>query len=523
MEGFTLRTAAHGLGLFVVGLSLLQSATLSVAQAALGAGQLQDEVRDLIQSSKLGAARVGVCLMDPRDGTLLASYNAYEPFTPASNMKLLTSGAAVMVLGPDFVFKTEVALDGTKLIIKGSGDPALGDPEVLKRGDKNLTVDDMLRTVAGALPKAGITSVSEVIVDDRVFDREFVHPRWNKENLHLAYSAPVAGINFHTNVLSVFPKPHPSGPGATPLYSTQPDVSWLRIDTSKARTISKGSNTVWLARNGDDTSFIMRGDVAVQAKVAADVTLGEPPIFFGRVMATNLISAGVKIADQTVVGSNIPTNVRVVQSDEAINDGRVLAVISTPIDEVLRRCNVDSENLYAESLFKRMGHAITKEPGSWTNGAAVLRMMLSKELGPEAAASTTVSDGSGLSPDNKVSPHTVAAWLSDISKKSWGPTFIHSLATPGEGTLEKRFRTTKLRNQVYAKSGYIKGVRCLSGFVNDPASGESLVFSILINDLPSGGSEIEHMESKKLHEEIVELLDKTLAKRVGAREAKVGG
>jgi D-alanyl-D-alanine carboxypeptidase/D-alanyl-D-alanine-endopeptidase (penicillin-binding protein 4) len=517
-------------------LSTVACLTLSAAVFAGGparsAGSLQDEVRGLVSSSKLGSARVGICLIDANSGQVLASYNASDAFTPASNMKLLTSGAAMMVLGSDFAFRTEFVTANDNLIIKGSGDPALGDPMVLRRGDDKLTVDDVLKTLAGAFPKAGVSTIHEVILDDRVFDREFVHPRWNPENLHLSYSAPVAGINFHSNVLSFFPRPNPAGPGASPVYSTQPTAPWLRVDASKARTVAKGSNSVWLARetssSNDDVSFVMRGDVAVQAKVPADITLLNPPVFFGRVFATNLLAADVMVGGGgQVTMSSPPASVRFALPEERFDTAtlpnqRTVAVVSTPIAEVLRRCNVDSENLYAEALFKRMGFEATKEPGSWTNGAAVLRMMLSRELGPQAAATTTVSDGSGLSPDNRVTPNTLARWLEVISKKPWADTYIESLATPGEGTLERRFRGVKLRNQVHAKSGYIKGVRCLSGYVTDSEHQDKLIFAVMVNGLPPAGSEIEHQEARKLHEEIVQLLDRAISRRT-VSEPKVGG
>ena len=149
-------------------------------------------------------------------------------------------------------------------------------------------------------------------------------------------------------------------------------------------------------------------------------------------------------------------------------------------------------------------------------------MMLSRELGPQAAATTTVSDGSGLSPDNRVTPNTLARWLEVVSKKPWADTYIESLATPGEGTLERRFRGVKLRNQVHAKSGYIKGVRCLSGYVTDSEHQDKLIFAVMVNGLPPAGSEIEHQEARKLHEEIVQLLDRAISRRT-VSEPKVGG
>jgi D-alanyl-D-alanine carboxypeptidase/D-alanyl-D-alanine-endopeptidase (penicillin-binding protein 4) len=497
---------------------VMASVAVVVAMAGAACGQdLQEAVRGLVASKKLGDAKVGICLMDAHSKSVLASVNAGETFIPASNMKLLTSGAAMMVLGPDFAFRTEFLLDGDRLVIRGAGDPSLGDPEVLRRSESKMTVDDVVRSLAGALPKANVNTIREIVVDDRVFDRQFVHPTWNPDNLHLAYSAQVAGINFHANVLNVFPRPNPSG--GTPLFTTQPSAAWLRVDASRAKTAAKGNNSVWLMREGDGSnSFVMRGEVAKASQQPISVTINDPPMWFGQLFATALGEAQVTItgaagAAETAAAGLPPTAVRLAGETEALDGGRVLAVVSTPIDEVMRRCNVDSENLYAESLMKRMGHAVTHEPGSWNNGATVLRMMLTQELGPDAASTTTIADGSGLSRENRVSPSVLARWLTDIAGKEWADQYVDSLAAPGRGTLERRFQGAKLTNEVRAKSGYIKGVRSLSGYVTDPTSGDRLVFVVLINNLPMGGFEAAHNEARELHEDIVKLLDRTLTRR----------
>lgn len=493
---------------------MMTSVAVVMAMAGAACGQdLQEAVRGLVASKKLGEAKVGICLMDAKSKTVLASVNAGETFIPASNMKLLTSGAAMMVLGPDFAFRTEFVLDGDRLVIRGAGDPSLGDPEVLRRSESKMTVDDVVRSLAGALPKANVSTIREIVVDDRVFDRQFVHPSWNPDNLHLAYSAQVAGINFHANVLNVFPRPNPSG--GTPLFTTQPSAAWLRVDASRAKTASKGNNSVWLMRERDGSnSFVMRGEVAKASQQPISVTINDPPMWFGQLFATALGEAQVTITGSADTGAGLPpTAVRLAAPTEKLDSGRVLAVVSTPIDEVMRRCNVDSENLYAESLMKRMGHAVTHEPGSWNNGATVLRMMLAQELGPDAASTTTIADGSGLSRENRVSPGVLARWLTDIAGKEWADEYVDSLAAPGRGTLERRFQGMKLVNEVRAKSGYIKGVRSLSGYVTDPASGDRLVFVVLVNNLPMGGFEAAHNEARDLHEEIVKLLDRTLTRR----------
>jgi len=180
---------------------------------------------------------------------------------------------------------------------------------------------------------------------------------------------------------------------------------------------------------------------------------------------------------------------------------------------VLERCNVDSDNLYAESLLKYCGHKSTGQPGSWSNGAAVVRMIMKERLGSEMASQLIMTDGSGLSRGNRVSPGMVTRWMASLARDDkLGAMFVASLPTVGEGTLKKRFKGAKLRCEVRGKSGYIREVRTLSGFVTDPVSMRRMAYSVLINEIPADGD----IKAKEFHETVVKLIDEELA---GAAEA----
>jgi serine-type D-Ala-D-Ala carboxypeptidase/endopeptidase (penicillin-binding protein 4) len=472
----------------------------------------------MIAARKLAGARVGISVVDVESGAELASIAAQDPFTPASNMKILTSGAALLVLGPTFVFSTEILRDGDRLIVRGAGDPALADPVVLSGMDPKMSVGDVMSVLAGAVSKAGITDVREIVVDDRVFDREYVHPTWPADQLDRGYCAQVCGINFHANVLSFYPRPNPDGAGAPPLYSMQPDAPWIRVDV-RARTVSEGKNSVWITREEEPNRFVLRGEVRFPAQVPVEVTYHNPAEFFGRHLAQQLGKVNVRVAARA--GDRAEEQaVRLAENQEQLVNGTVVAAIRTPIAEVLYRCNTDSENMYAESLMKRMGNAVTKEPGSWSNGAAVLRMTLTERLGADEAATTTITDGSGMSRQNLVAPATLTSWLLELEKNpTVGNMFIESLAVPGVGTLRSRFQGARLQNQLHAKSGYITGVRCLSGYLTH-ANGRRVVFSIMCNDLKT---EEHKREALELHEDIVKLADRWLSRQVAAEQPKVGG
>jgi D-alanyl-D-alanine carboxypeptidase/D-alanyl-D-alanine-endopeptidase (penicillin-binding protein 4) len=477
------------------------------------AQDLQNQIRRKITGTELAKASMTAVALDPASGRVLFSINPQQALIPASNMKLLTSGAALMVLGEDFTFDTRLDRSGDRIILVGSGDPAFGDPVILNRSEPPLTIDDLLSHLVGAVKERGPDSISELVVDDRIFDRQYVHPSWPIEQLNLWYCAEIGGVNVYTNVLALYPKPAPEGVGA-PLYSVEPAVPWIEFENN-ARTVTSGRQTFWIARPQQKNEFSLRGDVRSPGVEAARVAIHNPPLFTGQLLAQRLAAAGQSVGTGGTPGLG---SVRLAEPDERFEDATTMAVVRTPLADVLERCNTQSHNLYAEALIKRVGQAVTSEPGSWSSGAAVIRSLISERLGPDHANRTRIADGSGMSRENRVSAETLVAWLVEISQddRVYRP-MLASLATPGEGTLRTRFQGQSVANQIYAKSGYLNGVRGLSGYVVAP-NGEQVVFAMLMNDIPSSVS----TQSRVFMEEAVVLIDQWLADRV-ADQAALGG
>lgn len=488
---------------------------LSLAGSAL-AQDLQSQFDGLRQRTELGTTSISSIAIDARTGRVLWSDHSDEALIPASNMKLLTSGAALMVLGPDFSFETRLVDAGNRIVLVGSGDPALGDPAVLGRGEHPLTFDDLLDGMVNAVVRRGITKVEEIVVDDRVFDRNYAHETWPIEQLNRSYCAEVAGLNLHANVLWVFTSPAPGGRGL-PEYRIEPAVPWVEIG-NLARTVTSGRQTAWVARPRPQNTFQLRGDVLHSGGEPIEVAFHEPALMAGRVLADRLTKAGVKIG---LAGKAQGIDaVRLVGEGERLASGQPLVVVRTNMEDVLRQCNTESHNLYAEALFKRVAHEVNHEPGSWEAGAAVVRMLLSEKLGPEMASQTRIADGSGMSRDNRVSAQTLAAWLRIIERNdAIRDTMLDSLATPGQGTLRARFGELSLSNEVFAKSGYLNGVRSLSGYVVAP-SGKTVIFAMLLNDIPAGAAS---QNARIFLERCVDMADDWLAAQEPISEAKLGG
>ncbi len=495
----------------VAGRTRAMAAILVVLLAALPAlADLQRALERAIAQSGLDGLDVGVCVVDLRTGRRVAEIDAYDPLIPASNMKLLTSATALMTLGDSFMFDTRFLLVGDTLVVVGSGDPGLGDPALLSDLPEPMDVDELLDFIADAILRAEPRAIREIVIDDRVFDRETVHKDWPREQLQYYYCAEVGGLNFHLNIVNVFARDTSLNQPARIVL--EPDASSIEIE-NKTQTAAKRTpagrphqSAISISREGDRNRWRVSGEVS--RPVGAPTAVRDTAIVFGELLAERLEQRGVEIGSAHELPGEA---VRRIAEGERY-DGDPILVIKTPIAEVLRRCNTDSYNLHAEALFKRIGYHFTGESGSWVLGAAGMRTELTKAIGPTALDGLRISDGSGMSRQNKIAPATLTSLLTHmhaISDESARTLFRDSLARSGEGTLRRGFLSpSALQHDILAKTGYLNHVRTISGYVVPKGGTEPVAaFSILMNGFKTSDS----LRSRQLRNELVRLIDREAA------------
>ncbi len=458
---------------------------------------LAGDVKTISQDRFLSRTSVGVEVVqlgqDAKGDREVFSLASADRYMPASNLKLATTSAALQGLGADFRFRTLLVRHGDDLILIGDGDPTFGDAEMLRKSGWDVTT--VFEQWTAALRKAGVQSVRDVIIDDSVFDEEFMHPHWTPNNQHLRYSAQVAGMNLNANCVEFYLR---AGAGPLVDFRTIPSTTYLNVENRCS--IEKGP--VSLTRRLGSNDVRLSGRWPGSSDTPVTVTVHDPSMFSATVLAETLAAGGMKVTGQVHRDRTIRS---MLAGGKADKTWTLFAMHETPIEQVLLRANKDSMNLYAESLCKRLGFAETGQPGSWQNGVAAVAAHLRKAGVDEKEFH--LDDGCGLSRENGISPHAIARLLAFNYHAPSHEMYMGTLAVAGQdGTLEHRFEGADLRGRVLAKSGFIDRVSALSGYLH-ARNDQWYAFSIMMNDTPAESN----WKMKELQEAIVKAINDDLA------------
>ena len=409
----------------------------------------------------------GVVIQSLRDNAIMYERNGDQVFLPASNNKLLTSCAALALLGPDFVYQTQLLTNGKlseagtlqgDLILKGSGSPI-------------LSIED-LDVLAKQAKAAGLKRVrGKLGFDDSRFDRNWIGNDWASDDLSSYYAAEVSGLNVNHNIIKATASPGAVAGDPVKVEITPP-LPYLVVQNRARTGKRKSENSLTFDRLRGQNVVVVSGslplDIAPDKPPSETLTIENPPRFTATLMQTALKKQGVKFDDDEIAPLT------------ATEEPEILAEhTSVPLSEILIQMNKPSDNLIAECLMKTIG-AVKKNKGTWEDGISVAK----EWFGTIGMDTTRVSqaDGSGLSRFNYVSPRNYVKLLAWYYKRPNFPILYDSLAIAGvDGTLAQFGNKTALQGNLRAKDGYIGNVSSLTGFVKSK-DGEIFIFSILMNN-----------------------------------------
>jgi len=422
-------------------------------------------------------------VVDLQTDRQLYSQSPDRPMTPASNMKLFVTAAALDFLGADYRFKTYLALDGEDLWVIGTGDPATGDPRMAKAAGKKPTA--LFDEWADALQKRGITRIAGVNYYDRALDQQWVHPLWNKSFLVDWYAAPVSGLNFNDNCVDIKVT---AAVGAPTKLDVMPPTRSIRINNE---LVASGNEAPQIDRAAKANIYTITG-AATRPTDLESKPVVDPGAFFVDAMRTHLASRGLEISGPTRRADSF--------DDSLLSSPKLVAVHETPMRDLLFRLNKNSQNLFAEGLCKILGRAFEAAQGhdiagSWEAGGRAVGAFFAKyAIAPDGFR---LVDGSGLARENRITVRVATDTLAIMFHHPSGQLYRESLSVAGQdGTLARRM--SDLKGRVFAKTGYIGGVRTLSGYVHT-RSGRWLCFSILFNQVPGPVKAFEDLQDEAVH------------------------
>lgn len=438
--------------------------------------KLNEEINAILQKYKPKGTRVGISIFSISKNKSLYKSNSNESFVVASNMKLFTTAAALVYLGADFEYKTGILYSGSissdgklkgDIIIRGSGDPNIS----------GRFFEDEITAVpaywADAIKKQGIKVVmGDIIADDSIFDREFVHGNWPKDQLSEWYCAPVSGLSFNDNCVDIILKPDNKLGGLVSIQIS-PETSYVEIINKCKTTTLKSKHSYSFHRKPFTNQIQITGFLWSKTEPQKEwITIYNPPLYTATVFKEILERKNVHIMGEA----------RVINESD-LNAGHKLhklAVTTSSLIQAINVANKRSQGFYAEQILKTIGATVKKE-GTFSGGLDVIKDFISK-LGI-SEEQYQLDDGSGLSKENRLTPEMIIRLLRYMYMHKDAGIFLKSLPISGtDGTLEKRLKTEPYKSRIRAKTGYVCGASTLSGYVKT-VNEEIITFAILVNEI----------------------------------------
>ncbi|OAQ40230.1 D-alanyl-D-alanine carboxypeptidase [Pedobacter psychrophilus] len=415
------------------------------------------------KTEQLKYATISFSVLNAANGDLIFANNQNVGVAPASTLKTVTSATALALLGEDYTFKTEIAYTGEilngvlngNIIIKGGGDPTLGS----SRWDQTKK-PQILNKILFALQQKGIKIINgNVIAEVSNWDTQSLPIGWVWEDIGNYYGAGTSQLCWGENLFELSFTPGKVVGSDVKINSLKEVYPFLNI-TNELKTGENGSGDHVFAYSAPYTSEIyLRGTYGKDLKKEIGVSLPDPALAMAYDVADFLAKNGFQTK---------PTAAAKTKGIQ--KDLKPLTTITSPsLKEIVYWLNKKSINLFAEQLVRTIGWKFGKN-ASITEGVTAIQKFW-KDKGIDIA-SLNIVDGSGLSPQNRITTLTMTKVLYLAKKENWFDSY---------------FLSFPIYNDLHMKSGTIADVLGYSGYVNS-AGKTPLCFSIIINNYNGSSS-----------------------------------
>lgn len=411
--------------------------------------------------NQYGRSQWGILVTNLNTNQVLYNLNPDRLMTPASNVKLLTSAAALSKLGGQFRIRTSVyqhfvgsqSNQVKSLAIVGRGDPSLDTAQLQNLGQQLLS--------------QGRDNASLLLGDDSYFQGELFNPLWAWADVKSTDAPAIGSLIINQGYVTLNLVPQKLWEPLRLSWSDELAANQWRI-ANKSQTSRSGS-TVEVDFNPNSNILEITGNLGVNAD-PEEVYL---PVLEPGVHVVQRFQAELKKLGINVNQTQAPRSQATLVTPYAWQE--VAAVESPPLATLLVEMNRESNNFYAEMLSHQLGKVVTGDDRNWV--ATMGESLTNLGVDPKGYK---IVDGSGLARQNQITPRAIVQTLQGMAKSPEAAAYRNSLSLAGEnGTLRSRLRN--IPGNFWGKTGTLRGVVALSGYLDIP-SYDPLVVSIVVNN-----------------------------------------
>lgn len=393
-------------------------------------------------------------IADAESGDILVSRHADLLLRPASNAKLVTTAAAVLRLPADFHFETRIArIDsaGRTLACIGGGDPLFSEQDIQKLAE---IAAHSTRTVADTL-----------LMDGTLFGDDFYGEGWMWDDETDPFAPYLGAFSINRNTLTVSVSRSASDP-TSPVVRIHPSSAMYTVETASPARDGRGFR---VSRGLRRNHILVEGIPPTQRTVHKRFSMWQPQEVFADLLLKELRGLGAAHDSTVIVFSAVRAG------------AATLGSVRRPLQEVLEAANKNSDNLSAECLLRALAFTGSGRD-TQLRAADGLHVM---ESALRAAGLNTddfaLRDGSGISFYNLLTARGLGRLLRSMAQHPSAPAYLSSLSVGGkDGTLRRRMSGHPV-SAVRAKTGTVRGVSALSGYVQAPG-GRLLSFVIMMQN-----------------------------------------
>ena len=448
----------------------------------------------------LSQALVGICIRT-ENGETIAQCNPKMMLVPASNMKLISTGAALHTLGGNYRYTTKIGHTGTiqdgtlegDLYIIGGGDPTIGSPDSIA-----FRLSTTFSQWEQFIRDAGIKNINgHIIGDGRWAEGMAEEASWSWQDIGTYYGTGVTGLMFYENMLSYMAAPGKEEGAPVEFKAHYPETPWMAIRNEAITGRAGIGDETYLYTSEFAPVAAIRGEYGLnRGKKRVDFSNKFPEYTLATYFEKHLKGKGISCT-KGAADFRLKQDLNIKKAD----DSQITVIGSTQspsLKKIAFSTNHISNNLFAETLLRTLGKELSGSASYDASRSAINSVL--KKMGLDINMGLHIDDGSGLSRQNYVSADFLCRFLKAMMTSPSYEDFLYSLPHPGgNGSLKFNMKNypEELRNRIRVKSGSMNGIRCYSGYVLPrESSGKVIIFSILTGNCTASTWKVRQLLDK---------------------------